>query len=242
MISFLAAVALARSQQDLPLAKDLIGRMFVRYYKASTVQGKIRLTVAAFTGAVTVDTTLALQRPDKLFLRQRKSAGEKQDYLVTADGKEFTYDPPSTSFFTNDSRLLEKMGPNAAAKDLQDAYAASTLSICDRSAPLDVAIARTVDLDYFRRQLATIKTESETEINGKKAYLIDGAWRPYGNAQLSGKFALLVSPEGDLFRYVIKQTISVPGSKMAPQEVVQTWDVDLKTDLPIEAAVFTVVK
>ncbi len=234
--------ALAASQQELPSAKSLIGAMFLKYYNASTVKGRIRLTVTASTGSASLDTEVQVERPGRLYIHQVKNVGDKKQWLVTADGTTFTYDPPRGTAFTSDSRLFEEMGPTKPVKDLKDAYSASALSLGDRSVPLDIAVARSSNLDDFRYQLATIKTEMETTLDGKPVYVIDGNWREYGQGPVLGKFQIYVSKEGDLYRYVVSQVVKIPGANMAPQQLVQTWDVDLVCNGPVDQRLFTVVK
>lgn len=229
--------------QDLPSPAGLISKMFAKYYSAQTVSGKIHYTVSAPTGSATLDTEVQIERPGKLYIRQFKTGGDKKVWIVTADGTSVSYGAPKGTPVPDNQRLQEKVGPMWPLKDLRDAYAAASLSIEDRSVPLDIAVGKTTDLDHFRYQLKSLKNEGTTQVDGKTAYVLGGDWSEYGDAPVSGKFQLVVSETGELYRYVVRCVVAVPDAKnIPPQPITQTWDVNLVVNGPVNEDLFTIVK
>lgn len=237
-------------QGDLPKASDLIGAMFRRYYNANTIKGHIKYTVTAAGQSGGEETDLQLERPGKLFIRQVKVVSGKNlgAWIVTADGSNVSYPEPrgrsefSSFTYGDGTRLQEPIGPDKALKDLKDAFCAATLSIDDRSAPMDIAVGRPDDMKRFSLQLATLKTQQSLTYAGQDSYVIGGDWKVYGDGPVVGKYQLIISKNGDLLRYVISQVLSVPNSNLPPTKVERTYDVTYAVDGPVDQSLFTVLK
>ncbi len=230
-------------RQDLPSPAALITKMFDTYYYAQTISGKIHYTISAPVGSATLDTDVQIERPGKLYIRQFKPTGDKKVWIVTADGTSVSYGAPRDTPVPDNMRLQEKVGPMYPLKDLRDAYAAASSSIEDRSVPLDVAVGKTTDLDHIRYQFKSLKNEGKTQVDGKTAYVIGGDWKEYGDAPVSGKFQMVVSETGELYRYVVRRVLAVSEAKnVPPQPITQTWDVNLTVNGPVNEDLFTIVK
>lgn len=216
------------AQPEAPRPSALVGKMLARYFEAPTIVGRIGLTVAAPTGAVNVETTLQIERPGKMYIRQTKSAGDKRAFLITADGKGFTYDAPDIRIGQpSNKRLFEAYGKKTEIYDLKAAFSVAGAVLPDRSMALDVAIGRREDLAFIRGQWATMQAMGSFPVREQTAFVVGGDWRPDATAPVAGTYRMAITADGDLVQYEIRQTIVVPGSNLGPQTIVQTWDVNL---------------
>jgi hypothetical protein len=233
-----------------PIAKDLIQKMLAAYHGAKTMTGSIKLTVSAAGGSASLQTTLQYERPAKLYLFQRKNVDnpdpeEPTQWLVTSDGKMFSYQVPNDKYARAPGlRLVEPVmnGRVGVQQTIGSIYAASSKSIGDRSMPLDIAIAERTDLVFRRGQWGTYSKTGQKEVRGKIGSIIKGEFRMYAGAPPSGEFQMVVTDEGELLQYVEVVNIALSeGPNPKYQAVTSQWDVDLKINGQVDPALFKVV-
>lgn len=196
MTAILLAIALQEPPRESP--SQLLTRMMARYHDAKTLGGTITTRVTWENNRLEVDTTLWFERPGKLYLKQATNLGPR--YLVTADGQEFSYDKPLSGRLEDlekGGRLLEAQG----GRTLQEVYAIASLSIAERSTPLDLAIARLPDLRMLRDQWATVEDGGTADLEGEACRRIVGDWTSNPEYGVLGRYEMLVGPEADLRRF-----------------------------------------
>lgn len=240
MISMVAYLAMA-TQGESPSPAKLLGTMFSRYYSAKSLVGTIVLTQTVGSESGRIDSELQFERPNKLFIKQQMRTASGTIWIVTCDGKHFSYNKPrdtnSISISTG-NRLVESIQTKEGKLDLGGVYAATTKSLGDRSAPLDIAISRKEDLAFLKLQWATLRNSGSTTIDGTTYWKVDGDWREYGEARVSGTFAMLVSEAGDLKSYAIRESLVVNGQTVP---MLSHWEVQLSVDATPNQALFKVV-
>ncbi len=241
MVALVAAVVLA--PQGSPKGAELISKMFAYYNDAKTFAGTIQMTQAMMGQTTAYDTIVQFELPSKLFIKQvQKVTGRV--YLVTSDGKQFSYDVPraleESGISKPRERLLENVVQGSLTHQVRDIYRVAVAGLPDRSMPLDVAIGQLGDLKFIRDQWATVKYDGTVDWNGEKAHSISGAWREYGEADVSSTYNLLLTSEGELLRYSIKDRLSAPGQ--GPQDVVTTWLVRFEKNAKVDPTLFKVVR
>jgi hypothetical protein len=246
----IALCSLVVAPTQAPTAKQLIEKMLLRYHGAQTLTGTVKLTVSTSAGSASMETAMQYERPSKLYLLQQKtSANPDPDqparWLVTSDGKMFSYQIPNDRYHTAPGlRLVEPVeNPRVKVKhDIASIYAASSKSIGDRSMPLDIAIAAPDDLRYRRAQWATYVVNGEKEIAGKKAYLVGGDFRQYAGAPVSGRYQMAITDTGDILQYGEETNISVgEGAQAQTIKVSSQWDVNLNVNGKVDPALFKVI-
>jgi outer membrane lipoprotein-sorting protein len=237
-IALIAAAVLM--PQGAPTPGKLISDMLAKYNSAKTVSGTIGLSQSAGQQGGTLGTTIHFERPGKLYIHQRKTQPAPKEWLVVSDGKLFSYDEPDRGDAPR-KRLMESMTPldrmtqKKQQLTIKEVYAAAALSLGDRSAPLDILISRPQDLQAIRLQWVNLKYSGETEINGEKLHVIEGDWKEYGDAPVSGKFRMLLSHGSDLRQYAISENFRING---AVTQVVSIWNVNVAVDGSVDQALF----
>jgi len=73
------------------------------------------------------------------------------------------------------------------------------------------------------------------------AHVIGGDWRQYADAPVSGKYQVVITNDGELVRYVRKETVAGPPG-VAPIDVTTIWDVDLKLNGKVDPSYFKFTK
>lgn len=231
----IAAMAFALVNQDAEISgAQLVSKMIRRYYDAKTIGGTIKTDLDVSGATLGITTTLWIERPNKLYLRQVTTAGPS--FLVTADGKEYSYERPSVGgqVSTSPGRLVEYQG----STDIGGVYTSAALSIAERSNPLDLAIARQDDLKMLRDQWVTLKDGGEKEVDGKPCRMVTGQWTSNPVYGVLGHYAMWITSEGDL----IKMEIQGPNPELAGSKIVRTHTVDLKVGATPPEGQFTVAK
>lgn len=231
LISLIAITVMAQEPSPAKLLTD----MFAKYAAAKSLSGSITLTQGTERETGQIVTELAYERPAKLYVRQSRTTQSRRVWLVTSDGKYFSYGKPDAGV---GGRLVEPVSNSRRTLDLAGIYAATSASLGDRSVPLDIAISRREDLTAIRSQWATLEYVGKKELGGETVHVIEGKWREYGEAPATGKFTICIGLDSDLRVYAVTEPISIGG---AVQNVVSRWDVQLKVDARVDASVFKVV-
>lgn len=238
----------AAPQTGQPTAGEVISEMFQRYYKLNSLTGTIKLTIsaAAPTGTVTeeVATVVQYQQPNKLFIRQDRGAPHARTWIISSDGKSFSYDfPERYGVHSVTKRLEEPVGDN----DVAHIYAAGSFSIGDRSAPLGIALSWTDELRRIKAEWMTFDLAGEVTYQGAKVWKITGDYRESPVGSKTGQYALLVSKAGDLLEFETQQIIATPtatGGHDAehPTTLTMTWQAALNPNGTPDPSLFKVVK
>lgn len=234
-------------------AAALVGKMLARYDGAKTLTGTIRFTQTANNVSIVIDTAIQYEKPSKLFIRQERRSSEPRIFLVTSDGQHFSYDLPEDRVAAQGERLIEPVKQLGRDLDIRQIYAAASRSLGDRSAPLDIAIARTEDLRFIRNQWATVDFAPSQPDTGLR--VVTGNWRLNATAPASGQYEMWITEEGELKRYqqseIIQPETTVLDEKFRPRplglnagpiQIVSIWDVNLQVDGKPDNALFKVVR
>src|SRR4051812_37388578 len=83
----------ARPHPQTP-ASQLVSKMLRYYADAQSMTGTITYTATDGGGKVQMVTYLQYEKPSKLFIKQVKGGSQPMQWLVTSDGKLFSYDSP----------------------------------------------------------------------------------------------------------------------------------------------------
>lgn len=237
MIGLTVAAVLLGSISPQENAAESVSKMLAGYANAKTISGNIKMTQSLGSVSVQIDTYLQLERPGKLYLRQeRKSLNDPRTWIVSADGTYFSYAVPAERADTA-QRLIEAYGPG---QDLKDAYNASARSMGDRDAPLAIAISRQKDLEFVRNQWVTVGTIDPKPEGSDGLLVVGGKWREYKSMPSSGTFEMWLTPDGELKKYIRRETIAAEG--LAPQSVITRWDVDLAINGKVDPNLFQLVR
>jgi hypothetical protein len=234
-------------------AAELVGKMLRNYDSAQTLTGTIRFTQSVQNVSIVIDTNLQWAKPAKLFIRQDRRSSDPRTYFVTSDGKTFSYDLPEDRAGAPGERLFEPVSQPGRTLDYRDIYAAASRSLGDRSAPIDIAICRTEDLKFIRGQWATMEFAEKPGPDGVR--VIVGDWRQYANAPASGSFEMWITDDGDLKKYVQRETFQPEASALdekfrphpvplnvGPLQITSVWDVNLKVNGAPDPSLFKVIK
>lgn len=249
--SFLLASAISAPQADqLPQAGALISKMMGRYASAKTLVGTIHSSFNSGDGTVKVSTLMQYDRAQRLlYIRQVKETGKKGTHLVICDGKSLMYTNPlegrehrdKKPFLIEPASRKEAILTSVGSKireiplDLGEIYVVSSLGLADASVPMDMAVARPGDLDLFRRQLLSFKTQELMTFSGKQAYKISGLWSDTAVDDPRGSYDLFVTSEGDILGYATTEQVNYKGRL---HKIVSTWVSDLKVDAEPDPKLF----
>ncbi len=252
MLTALAAFALitvtpqdqAPAQAGLANAADckaLISKMLKVYADANTMVGSITLTGYAGGGQSSMTTYLQFEKPAKLFIRQDKGGSEPRRWIVSSDGRFFSYESPNQNVGVV-QRLIEPITSRNGTYDFKRIYSvAARDSIGDRSVPLDIAISRHEDLEHDVMMWATFSPNGRVKLGDMTANSIIGHWRPYGEADIGGKYELVIADDGRLLRYTLEQLLA-PDPNMQPQQVRFVWEVNLQVNAKPDPKYFVLVR
>lgn len=226
-------------------AAAILGRMFQHYADAKTLKGKILMTQTANGVSVHVDTELQYDRPSMLYLWQRRDGGEAGHWLITSDGKEFSYDPPNgqNAKLYGSRRHVEYVSQHNDSQNLGDLVEAAGRSLGDPNPILESAIAAKVRLKRLLAQWATLKFAGRESVNGKEVMVIKGDYRDDSNSPVAGEFEADVTDSGDFVRYILHQKIELKLKEVdsGPIDVTTEWDADLKVGSETDPKLYRVV-
>lgn len=244
MISALIASTALLAQQppaELPSAGVLISEMMARYSAAPSLTGSIVSTFQTGKDIVKVSTAIQYDRAKRqLYIKQTKETGRKGTFVIVSDGSSFMYTNPiegkdhrdRVPYLVERATRREAMMTPTGTKvqdfpmDLGEIYIAASMGLADCSVPIDLAVARPSDLQFFKGQLISFKTAALTTFGGRQAYRISGQWREYAEApNPQGEYDLYITPEKDLAGYVTTEQLSVPQGLF---KVVSSWVCDFK--------------
>ena len=232
MLTALAMIAIAQETpqegQGSVNASLLVQKMIEYYNDADTMTGTILMTTKVADQSLSISTTMQFEKPSRVYVRQQKSLGDKRVWMIVSNGKDFAYDSPGTfAWEPAGKRLAEPVTYLGVKKSFREIYAVGATGLGDRSTPLDIAIGRTEDLKYLRDQWKSVTFKGKSTHLGQEVNVVMGEWRPYGNAEVTGQYRMLITPGGELKEFARSEKIQPQG---APQafDVVTTWTVNLK--------------
>jgi hypothetical protein len=265
MISTIAALALLTSSNSqvqgqpaaqpagqLPSAAALISEMMAKYAAAPTLTGTVQTIIQSGNSAVKVASFIQYDRAKRqLYVRQTKETGKRESAIIVSDGTRFLYSNPlEVEFRARDPYLIEtttrreatltSTGPKVSEvpMTLGEIYIAGSLGLVDRCVPIDLAVARLEDLQFFRSQLINFNNQGLQTFNGVEAYRISGQWKKFGEAQVAqGDYDLFVSPNRDLVGYRTIEQFALPGGVV---KVISSWLCDFKIGGTPDPKLFTV--
>ncbi len=220
---------------------QIVSQMLSYYNDAETLAGTIVMTQRAAGREAIIRTELQVERPAKMFIRQlQRTNYDEAQWLVTSDGKAFSYDPPQN---VPGKRLVESCNPQGRALTYREIYQASVASLGDRSTPLDIVIGRKEDLSYRRYQWATLTLLGKTQVGSEEVTVVGGNWREYGQAPVSATYEMYVDSQHRLLRYVEKTKVGtkVTGGGVVSYDVETTWDVSVVKNGPVRSELFKVI-
>ena len=233
------ALALQSSGQPSS-ASDLISKMLSRYAGAKTVVGTIEMTQEAKGATVTTETELQYERPSKIYLRQAEHSSQGRSFLLTSDGRTFSYDPPPDAP-RGKARYTELTTNGYKQLDLKEIYTATRDSIVDPNHMLNIAIGRTGDLKKFIEQIANFHLAGSQKVGDEVIYEIIGKYSLQPGAEASGDFDMYISSDGDFRKLSVRQFFGVAKHpEIAPIAVTTTWVSTLQVNAKPNQALFTV--
>lgn len=239
MLTTFVAVA-TLTQTAPPKPSELVSKMLAYYHGAKTVSGEILFKQTAGGQSKEGKTTLQLERPNKLYIRQDLQVMDMPPTtVVVSDGKNFSYSMPLSKAPDGRGRLYERVKQPDRDFTVGEIYLTAGGSIVDRSAPLNIVVGRQRDLEFHRQQWATLEYQNTEKIDGKTAHLITGRWKESPVDQVSsGWFQMAITTEGELLRYATRHNVQV--QDFAPVEIITTWTVKLTKNGKVDPKLFRV--
>lgn len=223
-------------------ASDLISKMLAHYTSAQTVVGRIEMTQEAKGVVVTTDTELQFQRPNLIYLRQTEHSSHGRTFLLTSDGKTFSYDRPPSPYPLGPARYTEYTRTQYKVLDLGEMYTATLESIVDPNHMLNIAIGRKGDLEKFAAQLSSFHIAGSQKIGDDLVYEIVGKYALTYNATPSADFDMYVTADGDFKKFAVRQVYGVPNHpEMAPIPVTTTWVSTLQVGAKPDPSLFKTI-
>lgn len=213
MNTLVAAVLLSAQNP----AQTLLNDLFTRYENAKQLSASIRFTQTAAGKQLTVLTQMQYQWPKKLFIQQSQD-NPRLTSLCVADGKYLSYDRPGLTLSARGERLAEAQGTT----NVGEAYFIFSKSLLDRSAVLDILIARPSDIRDLKYQLVNGQVE-ELESGSK---LISGDWRPTGKSPVTGRYQLLINSTKDIAAYQVTENVGLPN--LGNVQIVSKWEAQVR--------------
>lgn len=244
IVSLSAACALAcmiGPPQERPA--EVFGTMFLKYYEAESVSGT--MVARIFEGdrlVSTVETEVAfIRNPARIFIEQIKTnhadpSAPKESFLVIGDGKHLSYNVPVGTIMYEErrgERLMEEILPGISTVETQ--YALVSSSLTDRAAPLDIAFARTEDLEAYKSLWFELAYQQRPDAPAG-AKVIGGRLRPYEEAPPSGTWQMVLSSDLEILRYETSEMFYVDGQMITLRVV---YDVDFRINQTIPMSKFT---
>ena len=229
LLQTVALLSLAPGQATTAPRADaaaLISKAMARYYSVPSMAGKIRLTQEAKGVSVVLDTVFQIDRPNKIYLHQERSGRVSESFTMVSDGIKFSYDRPGETL--GPGRFTEYARQQGRDLTYRDMYTAALRSVIDRSPALELVIGRDEDLEDLRSHLGSKAVTGTTSVDGQDAYIIEGLWHDLPGEQATGKFRLVIGPEGDLYKFVRTQRFHVPDKLKEIFMVTSTWEVNVK--------------
>jgi hypothetical protein len=199
-------------------AENPVNKMLARYANAKQIVGTIEMRQITDGAEYRVLTRVQYERPRKLYIYQVDSRNKQ--WKVVSDGVWFTYDTPNHFDDISRKRLYETINRRGLLLNIGDVYATASQSLGDRSAPLDLIIGRTVHVRNVVNQWATREYDDEG--------IVRGDFREYGNAKVSGKYAMRIGGEGDLSFYALNESVFFK-EEGRPRNIRTEWKIDLET-------------
>ena len=228
----------------------LISKMFALYANAKSMTGKIQMVQQAQNQTVELDTDIAYESPSKLYLKQALNTSGGRQWLVTSDGTDFTYDFPNDARTAANGeephRWLEHVNPGGGVQpfDYRGIFRVALRSLGDISIPELLAIGGTAELTTIKNQIVSISIAGTDTVNGQQVHVLIGEWRLDQTSPATGSYKLFITDDGQLKRFVEREIVAVnlPNVQAKPQEVVTTWNVDLKPNGKPDEALLKVVR
>lgn len=252
-VAALILMAMPQEQQANP-AGQLVSKMLQHYSDAKSLTGTITYTATDGTGQAQLVTTLAYDKPSRLYVLQKKGGKEPKQWLIVSDGKKFSYDVPDDLVGSQSRHVTEPVRQtvidDATSKpvlvnyDIGRIYTVGAPGLGDRSVPLDIAIGRREDLQHDVLMWMTVEANGKTKVNGLEVNSIVGKWRPYGDYFVRdpnfppGRYEMLIADDGRLMRYSVFRYIGTSGNQAVALK--ETWDVDLDLNGKPSDSVFRV--
>lgn len=224
-----------------PNAGQIVSDMIARYHGATTMTGTITYRVRALGAEQpAVQTEFQFESPSRLYIRQTPATSRVKPVNVVSDGTTFLYTVPVGDGLIGEGEpLREAVNRDGVLLTVRDMYAAASRSLIDRNTPLDLAFGRMEDLQFARRQWASLRLLAPVTVDGRELYRVGGEWRAYGEAEIEGSFEMLITRESDLVRFSVTRTVATtPGSPA--ETLTDVWDVAIQVNGTPDPARFKV--
>lgn len=242
----------AQTGTQLPSAALLISEMMSKYAAAPTLTGTVQTVIQSGNSAVKVASVIQYDRAKRqLYIRQIKETGKRESAIIVSDGTRFLYtNPLEVEFRVKDPYLIEttkrreatmtSTGPKVSEvpMTLGEIYIAGSLGLVDRCVPIDLAVARLEDLQFFRSQLINFNNQGLQTFNGVETYRVSGQWKKFGEAKVAqGEYDLFITPEKELVGYRTFETFAL---KEGVFKIISTWLCNFKIGGTPDPKFFTV--
>lgn len=243
----------AQAPASLPSAGVLISEMMAKYSAAQTLTGTVESIIQSGNNAVKLSSYIQYDREKRgLYIRQTKANAKRDHTVLVSDGSRFIYANPMSGEGHRDrvpylvetairrEATMTTEGPRVIETPMSvgEIYIAGSLGLFDRNVPIDMAVARLEDLQFFRGQLVSFVNKGLEDFNGVKAYKISGQWKAYASAQnAQGEYDIFITPEKDLVGYRTFETFALEKGVF---KVISTWLCSFKIGGTPDPKLFTV--
>jgi len=223
-------------------ASQIMSKVFSRYASAQTISGTVKMSQTARDVTVHINTELQYERPGKIYIHQARDGSHPQQWLLTSDGREFSYDRPEGAFGRD--RFVEWVSQNGVDQKIQDLYMAAEKSLGEQNAVLDIAVSQPNRLKLLLKQWATLSYDGRVTVNGDQVHKITGQYRENVDLPPAGTYEIDVSENYDLVRYITdeRRVFSVPKQGAVELNLHTEWDSNLQVGAKVQPNLFRVVK
>ena len=221
---------------------EILSNMFAHYAAAKSAVGTVTMTQTANAVSIHTKTELQFDRPSQLYIRQVRDGSRSHQWLVTSNGKDWSYDRPDTqSGGYGKSRYHEYVTQHGYTMNLADFLGASSKSLGDVNPMLISAISSKEWMKQLTGQWASLDNRGKTTLGDLSVVEITGQYRENPSMPASGTFEIYVTDAGDFVRYVVHQRLAFPKISQEPVDVTTIWDSTIKINVQTDPNLYRVV-
>jgi hypothetical protein len=220
---------------------QIMAKMFEHYSSAKTISGSIKMTQTALNQVLHIQTDLQFDRPNLIYLHQVRDGAHQNQWFLTSDGKEFSYDRPGDLDPGLRKRFVEYAKQHDTSLTLGDFLVAASHSVGDLNAMVESAIASTTALKKLTAQWATLVYRGRFTLDGKSVSGMSGQFRQSAISPVTGDFEAYINDDGDFVKYVLHQRFGFPEVSKQPIDVTTVWESTLKVNAATNPTLYKVI-
>lgn len=196
------------ASQDKPEIRpnEVISMMIRRYSVQDKLSADLKFTqrTAGVATPFIATTVIQLDRPERIYIRQ---SNNRDGFVATAiaDGKWVTYRP-----LFDEKQVFERQGQSVGV----DVWRFANRAYYGRTPVMDVMFSLREHLQVVVPQWASMSFGTSSGKDQAGNWVITGDWRPYGRALVTGRYTMVISPEGEFLRFTQVERVAGPDKRV----------------------------